>query len=275
MEEDLLVSKAVYEGDRRALRDYRATWRETPYLLAEFCIPPYKIERPISVGCWRTTSYTQSVTVAERAIIVVGPATNRFSQDKIKVTMSQVRIDSFPSLVSIMVTKRDADKSKSDRAYGQSPCSWKDWYAPMENLSISLNEKQLMLTDLDNYQLWKEYRRNSSSKLTYQQWSQCRMQYLIRSDTLALLSENVFSPSTMSLTVEVGRCLDDFYPYDPLLLQPAVTYDLRVTFLYMSESLTLSQNAAAVNSLLLSKQDLNDVSLVAAADTTSLAQYAS
>ena len=132
-----------------------------------------------------------------------------------------------------------------------------------------------MLTDLDNYQLWREFRRNSSSELTYQQWSQCRMQYLIRSDTLALLSENVFSPSTLSLSVEVGRCIDDFYPYDPLDAQKTVTYDLRVTFIYMSESLTLSQSAASVNSLLLSKQDLKDVDLVAAADTTSLAQYVS
>ena len=269
----------MYEGDRRSLSSYRAYWREEPYLLTEFCIPPYKIQRPISVGCWRTTSYTQSVSIDARAVVAAGTDTNRFSQPKKTVTVSQIRMDSFPTLISIMVTKRDADKDKTNQGdgagYGRSPCSWKDYYAPMDNLSISLNERQKMLTDLDAYQLWREFRRNSSSKLTYQQWSQCRMQYLIRSDTLGLLSENVFSPSTLSLSVDVGRCRDDFYPYDPLDVQKPVVYDLRVTFIYMSESLTLSQNAASVNSLLLSRQDLKDVDLVSAAETTSLAQYAS
>ena len=279
----LLESKLNYQGDYRALRDYVVTWAENPYIVAEFCIPPYKIERPISLGAWRTTSYQQVVTVPAEA---ANPTAAQKLGYYTNVQLAQVRLDSFPVLLSIMATKRDVNKNKMNAIGTQqiSRCGWRDTYCPMRNLSISLNEKQALLTDRTQLQMYKEFMRNTSSEMTYQQWSECRMQYVIRSDTLALeAGENIFKPQTMTISVDVGRAIDDRPNYvlgaddgtvDAIIGTRA--YDFRVTMLYMSESLTVSSNAAAVNSLLLGPQDIKDAGIQASTDNKSaLAEYTS
>ena len=99
------------------------------------------------------------------------------------------------------------------------------------------------------------FRRNTKSVLTFRQWRDLRCQYVIRADELALESgENVYDPLNFSLTVGVKEAVGE-------VAGQTIAYRLRVLCIYMSESLTMSQQSAASTSLLLSKTDFRDITM--------------
>ena len=104
--------------------------------------------------------------------------------------------------------------------------------------------------------------KNTKSKYTYRQWKKCRCQYVVRCDDLAITSENVYEPMSLSVRCNVHKGINDN--------QAAVqNYTLRILAGYMSEALTLSQQSASISSLLLSRSDWAGVAVGSSASAES------
>ena len=237
---------------------YTLAWRDRPYLLVEFVAPPFALTRPVSIGSWRSISYTQSFEIT--------PTVNRLNYGTADVTLANIRLDSFPVLMSVLCEKSVKDiaantngttRGTEHAAAGSRNANlkYRDYFCPLTSCDISWNEKQKLLSDRTPYQMYRMFKRNSKSRYTFAQWRDLRCQYLIRADELALESgENVFDPATFSIKVGCKEAVGEHLGF-------ATRYTLRVNCLYMSESLTMSQQSSSATSLLLSKTDFRDIAM--------------
>ena len=87
------------------------------------------------------------------------------------------------------------------------------------------------------------------SKLSYLTWSKLRQVILLRSDVLTLeKGQSVFNPTNLTINMKVSKAIQH--------TGVAANQDVRLTFWYFSDALTLSQQSAAVTSMLLSPSDV-------------------
>ena len=233
---------------------YKLEWKENPYLKCQFVTSEFSIPQSISLPSTRLVSYRESVNITQQA-----------AQGSAVVRFNQVRLESFPSLVQIW-----AEEDVTTRA-AAGP-GWKPTFCPIVegSLRVNINERANLLSGTSNYELFKYYKRNSSSKVDYEQWSTYRPQILIRNDMLGHTSQNVFDPCTMNLQVEFKKPrFNEHKDYTG-----ANNLVCRMNFWYFSESLTLSSQSSAQSSLLLDQSQVNPSGSQASQVQTSVQAYA-
>ena len=104
------------------------------------------------------------------------------------------------------------------------------------------------------YKLYRMYA--PDSKMSYTVWRELRQMILVRSDVLAVdKGQAVFNPTNITLNMKVGRAIQHNNPGG----QPVVEQEVRLNFWYFNDALTLSQQAAAVTSMLLSPSDVQQL----------------
>lgn len=129
---------------------------------------------------------------------------------------------------------------------------YRDYFCKLSGLSVTINERQKILSELTDYELYQMYRRNTRSKYSFSQWRDLRCQYVLRASDLALeTGENVYDPVTLSVEVTAQQPVGE-------IVGPAL-YTLRLTSYYTSEALTMSSQSASVTGLLMSKTDYRDI----------------
>ena len=90
------------------------------------------------------------------------------------------------------------------------------------------------------------------SKMTFLTWSKLRQVILLRSDVLTLeKGQSVFNPTNLTINMKVQKAIQH--------TGVAANQDVRLTFWYFNDALTLSQQSAAVTSLLLSPSDVQQL----------------
>ena len=253
----LLIAKDALAGSIESANNCTVVWREKPYLLCEFVAPPFALTRPVALGAWRTISYTKD--------FVINALADRAGYGTASVQLQNVRLDAFPVLLSVLAEKLTKDHGGNDAlgrgsrfagaALANQNLKYRDYWCPLTSCDITVNEKQKLLSEKTPYEMYTMFRRNTKSILTFRQWRDLKCQYVIRADELALESgENVYDPLNFSITVGVKEAVGE-------VAGEAITYRLRVLCIYMSESLTMSQQSAASTSLLLSKTDFRDITM--------------
>ena len=238
-----LVSKDTQTGCHYTANDCTVAWDSAPYLIVEFVQPPYALTRPVSVPAWRVVSYSTPVTIAAGVT----------SQS---ATIQNLRFDSFPTWLSILA--EPTETFNAVRTTLRRNFHALDMLCPLSGLDITVNEKAKLLSDKQDIELYYTFRKNTKSKITYRQWKRSQCQYVVRSDDLAITSENVYEPMSLSIQCVVSKDANA----DPAAEQ---NYTLRILAGYMAESLTLSQQSASVTSLLLSRSDWSGVSMTSKA----------
>jgi hypothetical protein len=92
------------------------------------------------------------------------------------------------------------------------------------------------------------------SKMSFTVWRELRQLILLRSDVLAVeKGQHVFNPTNITFNMKVGKALQH--------IGSACTQEVRLNFFYFSDALTLSQQAAAVTSMLLSPSDVQQLKI--------------
>ena len=92
------------------------------------------------------------------------------------------------------------------------------------------------------------------SKMSYLTWREFRQVILIRSDVLAVeKGQSVFNPTNLTLNMKVNK------PVQWVGAAQIVNCEVHVNFFYFNDALTLSQQAAAVTSMLLSPSDVQQL----------------
>ena len=211
---------------------------DQPYLEVEWCVPPVQLRPSYTIPCWRNQHYSQRFTFP------VGDGRKR-------CTFQGIRLDSMPSLISVHVTDSDATKVLGGAAAWQAAAyHWTEFNGTLADFSITINEKLNVLSDKSPHDLYKLYRMYApDSKMSYTVWRELRQLILIRSDCLALeKGQGVFNPTNITLDMQVGKAIQH--------LGSACTQEVHLNFWYFSDALTLSQQAAAVTSQLLSPNEV-------------------
>ena len=219
-------------------------------------MPPVALRPSYTLPCWRNQSYTQQITL------------NAADETK-QVTFQGIRLDALPSLISLHVTDGPEYKkiSYADAVWRARGMQWTEYFAPVSDFSITINEKISVLSDKNNYDLYKMYRMYApDSKMSYTVWRELRQLILVRSDVLAVdKGQSVFNPTNLTLNCRVGRAIhhrrDDaeIAGLQANVPRRAVTQEVRLNFWYFNDALTLSQQAAAVTSMLLSPSDVQQL----------------
>ena len=129
--------------------------------------------------------------------------------------------------------------------------NWTEFFGKIEEFSITINEKLSVLSDKSNYDLYKLYRMYApDSKMSYTVWRELRQLVLIRSDCLALeKGQGVFNPTNLTINMNIQKAIQH-------LGMDNVTQEVHLNFWYFSDALTLSQQAAATTSMLLSPNEV-------------------
>ena len=90
------------------------------------------------------------------------------------------------------------------------------------------------------------------SKMSYTTWRELRQVILIRSDVLAVdKGQAVYNPTNLTLNMNIGKAIQ----HEGLDTQQEV----HLNFWYFNDALTLSQQAAATTSLLLSPSEVQQL----------------
>ena len=93
------------------------------------------------------------------------------------------------------------------------------------------------------------------SKLSYTVWRELRQVILIRSDVLAVeKGQSVFNPTNLTINMDVEKSV----PWTDIAVR-AKEMEVHLNFFYFNDALTLSQQAAAVTSMLLSPSDVQQL----------------
>jgi hypothetical protein len=157
-----------------------------------------------------------------------------------------------PSLISVHVTDGESQKKMDDgdAAWLAKLSNWTEFFGKIEEFSITINEKLSVLSDKSNYDLYKLYRMYApDSKMSYTVWRELRQVILIRSDCLALeKGQGVFNPTNLTINSKIGKPIQ--------WLGAACDVEVHLNFWYFSDALTLSQQAAATTSMLLSPNEV-------------------
>lgn len=255
------------------LVDYSVAYRSQPYLTVEWCVPDFAIPPAISLPCWRTVHYSKDISFAAGA-----------ANDSQQVTFQGIRLETLPSLISCHISRTEtemvlgndgtlvagytnASANASDAAGGLQY----EYFNPITAFSITLNEKLKILSDKDQYELWKLYRMYSpQSKMDYWTWKTLRTIILVRSDVLAVeAGQGVFAPTSMSIDL---TALKNIQRSDAASTSTATVH---LNFWFFSEALSLSTQSAAVTSLLLNPGDVRVARVSAEAqEIADIASYA-
>ena len=212
-----------------------------PYLKVEWVVPPVQLRPSYTLPAWRNQHYSQVVpfTAAETSKAV---------------TFQGIRMDSLPSLISVHVTDVEAYKVMNSAAVTVArKYNWVEYFGKINDFSITLNEKLSILSDKDNYDLYKLYRMYApDSKMSYTTWRELRQVILIRSDVLAVdKGQAVYNPTNLTLNMNIGKAIQ----HEGLI----TSQEVHLNFWYFNDALTLSQQAAATTSLLLSPSEVQQL----------------
>ena len=246
----LLQCASLGEGrNTEMLQNYDFAFYDQPSISVEWCVPPVALRPSYTLPCWRQQHYSQRIN---------------FTADDVTkdVTFQGIRLDALPSLITVHVTDGPALKVIDGGIGGSLPWAqaayhWTEFFAPVNRFQITINEKISILSDKSNYDLYKLYRMYApDSKMSYTVWRELRQLILIRSDVLAVdKGQSVFNPTNITLNMNVGRAIQHSNPG----AQPVVEQEVRLNFWYFNDALTLSQQAAAVTSMLLSPSDVQQL----------------
>lgn len=232
------------------VQDYDIGLYAQPYLKVEWVVPPVSLRPSYTLPCWRNQSYTQKVEF--------------LAADTPKhVTFQGIRMDSMPSLISIHVQDGPDYKQIAGSevntvqvqgaAWNLGKYHWTEYFGKIDDLSLTVNEKISILSDKDAYDMYRAYRMYApDSKMSFTVWRNLRQVCLIRSDILAVeKGQAVYSPTNLSVSLNVTKAIQH--------LGSACTQEVRMTFWYFNDALTLSQQSAAVTSMLLSPSDVQQL----------------
>ena len=162
-----------------------------------------------------------------------------------------------PSLISLHVTDGPDHKRMVNNAASIAALTgryrWTEYNGRIKNFSVTVNEKISVLSDKSDFELYQMYRMYApDSKMSFTVWREFRQLILLRSDVLAVeKGQHVFNPTNITFNLEVGKALQH--------IGKACVQEVRVNFFYFSDALTLSQQAAAVTSMLLSPSDVQQL----------------
>ena len=237
----LLQCASVGEGrNANRLTDYDFGFYAQPYVTVEWCVPPVQLRPSYTLPCWRTQHYSQTINWLVN------------TDDKKPCVFQGIRLDAIPSLISIHVSDVAGQQAMSN---GASTTNWTEYLGTISDLAVTINEKLSILSDKDNYDLYKLYRMYApDSKMSYTVWRELRQVVLIRSDVLALeKGQAVFSPTNLTVSCKIKKALHR-------AASAAVeSQEIHMNFYYFNDALTLSQQAAAVTSMLLSPSDVQQL----------------
>ena len=233
----LIMAKGIGEGDTRILSDYTLNYAGRPYLNCLYVVPTFTLPPVVTLPCWRTIHYASDFTIPALADTNANKNDlfNWADSTKLDITIPPIRIEALPSLITVHACDSKI-ASFSDREY----------FYPIDQFRLTLNEKLNSLSDRDSFDMYKLYRMYSASKMDFETWRDMKCVMCIRGDCLALeKSQSVFSPSTLSFSMRLARKIDQL---DSLAeAKPRV----HVTFWYMNLALSVSSQSSAVTDLLL------------------------
>ena len=90
------------------------------------------------------------------------------------------------------------------------------------------------------------------SKMSYTTWREFRQVILIRSDVLAVdKGQSVYNPTNLTLNMNIGKAVQH--------VGLITNQEVHLNFWYFNDALTLSQQAAATTSLLLSPSEVQQL----------------
>ena len=239
-------------GNEFMIQDYDVSMYANPYLTVEFCVPPVSLRPSYTLPVWRSNCYTQTLEWEH-------------GDDAAKpVSFSGIRLDSFPSLVSIHVEDDDSYKRMDvdSLVWRSRYYNWRETFGKIDGFSCTLNEKMSILSDkssISSYELFKLYQMYApDSKMDYTTWREMRQVILLRSDCLALEhSQHTFSPTNISFDFSVRKAQQ--HNNVTLAVPQPTKMTVKLNFYYFADSLSLSQQAAAVTSMLLSPAETRQV----------------
>ena len=215
---------------------------DQPYLQVEWVVPPVSLRPSYTLPCWRNQTYSTRVTFPD-------------ADDAKAVSFQGIRLDSLPSLISFHVVDGPEFKkvARTNADWRGLYYHWTEYFGTMSDFNISVNERSSILSDNDNYSLYKKYRMYApDSKMSYLTWSKLRQIILIRSDCLAIESgQSVYSPTNLTVNMKVKKAIQH--------TGVACTQEVKMTLWMFNDAITLSQQAAAVTSMLLSPGDVQQL----------------
>ena len=250
----LLQCASLGEGRNTTLvQDYDFGFYDQPSVSVEWCVPPVALRPSYTLPCWRQQHYSQKI--------------NLTAADESKmVTFQGIRLDALPSLISVHVTDGPDLKKidRTDQTWRERRYQWTEFLAPVDRFSVTINEKISVLSDKSTYDLYKLYRMYApDSKMSYTVWRELRQMILIRSDVLAVdKGQSVFNPTNITFNMRVKRAIQHRRNKAEIIAagaRRAVEQEVRLNFWYFNDALTLSQQAAAVTSMLLSPSDVQQL----------------
>ena len=211
-----------------------------PYLKVEWVVPPVQLRPSYTLPAWRNQHYSQ--------VVPFGAAETAKA-----VTFQGIRMDSLPSLISVHVTDAEEYKVMNTAVNTARKYNWVEYFGKINDFSITLNEKLSILSDKDNYDLYKLYRMYApDSKMSYTTWRELRQVILIRSDVLAVdKGQAVYNPTNLTLNMNIGKAVQH--------VALECSQEVHLNFWYFNDALTLSQQAAATTSLLLSPSEVQQL----------------
>ena len=227
--------------------DFDIGFYKQPFLTVEWVVPQVQLRPSYTLPCWRNQHFSQRVEFAA-------------GEDGYKqVTFQGIRLDSMPSLISVHVTDGPDLKvmghtaAQVHRDTGR--YRWTEYNGRIKDFSVTVNEKIAVLSDKSDFELYQMYRMYApDSKMSYTVWREFRQLILLRSDVLAVeKGQHVFNPTNITFNMKVGKALQH--------MGSACTQEVRLNFFYFSDALTLSQQAAAVTSMLLSPSDVQQLKI--------------
>ena len=250
----LLQCASLGEGRNVSLvQDYDFGFYDQPSVSVEWCVPPVALRPSYTLPCWRQQHYSQKI--------------NLTAADESKmVTFQGIRLDALPSLITVHVTDGPDFKKidRTDATWLGRRYHWTEFLAPVDRFSVTINEKISVLSDKSTYDLYKLYRMYApDSKMSYTVWRELRQMILIRSDVLAVdKGQSVFNPTNITFNMRVKRAIQHRRNKAEIIAASArreVEQEVRLNFWYFNDALTLSQQAAAVTSMLLSPSDVQQL----------------
>ena len=248
VKEALLQCASMYESRNTSqIGDFDIGFYKQPFLTVEWVVPPVQLRPSYTLPCWRNQHFSQRIP------FLAGD--DGYKQ----VTFQGIRLDSMPSLISLHVTdgpdhKRMVNDPASINAL-TGRYRWTEYNGRLSDVSVTVNEKIAVLSDKSDFELYQMYRMYApDSKMSYTVWREFRQLILLRSDVLAVeKGQHVFNPTNITFNMKVGKALQH--------IGKACQQEVRLNFFYFSDALTLSQQAAAVTSMLLSPSDVQQLKI--------------
>jgi hypothetical protein len=241
----LIMAAGMGEGYTKKLNSYKLQYAGRPYLNCLYVVPTFQIPPVVTLPCWRTIHYATDVSIPLATSLK--DVFNYDASTKVSVTVPPIRIEAMPSLITVHCSSKEIS-GFDDREY----------LYPIDQFSLTLNEKLNALSDRDQWDMFKLWRSYSRSKISFEKWRDMRCILAIRGDCLALeASQSIFSPSTLVFKCRIARRIDQ------LGVLTAQTARLHINFWYTNMAMSVSAQSAAVTDLLLDKSAVSRAGVTA------------